>query len=132
MQVAQRLSEVYNGAENRPKTRRRQMLEYPGAPPPKPLRWTDGAPAALSHASLGCVSNSFKGCSKPACILDSGDEIPHSKLSVLLVASAVPQHAVPEQRQAVLNEVMTGRDQLTADDYILPYIDDSDSEQDMP
>lgn len=35
-----------------------------------------------------------------------------------------------EQPSAGLSEVMTGRDQLTADDYILPYIDESDSEVD--
>ena len=32
---------MYNGAQNRPPTRPRQMLEYPGVPPPKPPRFID-------------------------------------------------------------------------------------------
>jgi hypothetical protein len=40
-QVALRLSTMYNGAQNRPPTRPRQMLEYPGVPPPKPPRFID-------------------------------------------------------------------------------------------
>ena len=40
-QVALRLSNMYNGAEHRPPTRTRQMLEYPGVPPPKPQRFID-------------------------------------------------------------------------------------------
>ena len=32
----QRLGQMYVGAENRPPQRRRQLVEYPGVPPPLP------------------------------------------------------------------------------------------------
>lgn len=51
---------------------------------------------------------------------------------VAFAPTVPPPEEVMEQPQAGLSEVMTGRDQLTADDYILPYIDDSDTEQDEP
>lgn len=52
LQVAMRLSNIYEGAENRPPQRRRQMLEYPGAPPPKPERYEDREFSVLSVLSV--------------------------------------------------------------------------------
>jgi hypothetical protein len=52
LQVALRLSNMYDGAENRPPTRQRQMLEYPGMPPPKPERFID---RELLHLSTSLV-----------------------------------------------------------------------------
>jgi hypothetical protein len=85
-EVALRLSTMYNGAENRPPTRPRQMLEYPGVPPPKPPRFIDQLPPPRD-----------------------------------------PEAEAQEDANA-LSGVMTGRDQLRADDYIRPYIDETDSD----
>lgn len=96
--VASKLTTKYIGAENRPLSRQRAMIEYPGAP-----------------------------LAQPESIVDGMVRYMHQK-------DADDAAAAKERESQATNktEAMSGADQLTNEDFIFTYIDDSDSEADVP
>lgn len=97
--VASRLTMKYIGAENRPAHRQRALIEYPGAPLPKPESIADATVRYYIEKQLDDAATAEEKES----------------------SSSGPKP-----------DGMSGADQLTNEDFIFTYIDDSDSELDTP